>query len=74
MSIASDYAAAQAIQTTDQAAVDATAPAPLVGPNATFSVTKTGTLLVTKTGRADVIEATAAQAKAVADWIYANFV
>lgn len=74
MSLASDYAALQTTQAADQATLDATVPAPLVGPSATFSVTKEGNLRVVNTSRMDVIEASPLAAKAVADWIYATFV
>jgi hypothetical protein len=72
MSLASVYAASQTTQTSNQATTDATVPAPLVGANATFSVTKAGNMLVTPTGPG-INEASPAAALAVASWINATF-
>ena len=72
MSLASDYAAAQATQAANQVTVNVTEPPKLVGANATFSVTKAGNMLVTPTG-SGVTEAPPAAALAVAAWITATF-
>jgi hypothetical protein len=65
MSLASDYAAAVAAAT-------AGAPPKLVGLNATFEVSPTGNLLVTRTSTLP-LEASPTQALIVANWIITNF-
>ena len=72
MSLASDYAATQATAASGQVTANAAAPPPLVGANATFSVTPAGNLLVTRTTN-NPAEASPAAALAVRDWITATF-
>jgi hypothetical protein len=72
MSRASDYAATQATAAAGQVTANVGEPTPLVGPKATFSVTKEGNLLVTPTGGGPN-EASPAAALALAAWITLNF-
>ena len=72
MSLASDYAASQATAAAGQVTANTGVPAPLVGANATFSVTPQGNLLVTRTST-NPSEATPAAALALRDWITTTF-
>lgn len=72
MSLASAYAATQAAAAVGQVNANVGEPPPLVGANATFSVTPAGNMLVTKTGSGPA-EAPPAAALAVAAWITQTF-
>jgi hypothetical protein len=72
MSLASDYAAAQAVATADQATVTASVPAPFVGPNGRAEVTPTGNLRLVPTTTGE-FQIPAAAALAFAAWVTATF-
>lgn len=71
MSLASDYAAAQAVADADQATVTAAVPAPFVGPNGRADVTVSGNLKITPAG--GDFEIAPAAALAFAAWINTTF-
>lgn len=72
MSLASDYAAAQAASIAEQATITAAVPASFVGPNGRADVTTTGKMHLTQTTSGD-FELSAAAALAFAAWINATF-
>lgn len=72
MSLASDYAAAQAQVAADQVTANVAEPPQLFGPNATFSVTVQGNMLVVRTNTGPT-EVPPESALALAAWITATF-
>jgi hypothetical protein len=72
MSLASDYAAAQAAAAADQVTANASAPPPFSGPNGRAEVTTTGGLRLVPTGTTP-FEIPAAGALAFATWLTATF-
>lgn len=72
MSLASDYAAAQAAIIANQATVTAAAPPSFIGPNGRAEVTSKGNLHFVQTASGD-LELPAAAALIFADWINATF-
>lgn len=73
MSIASDYAAAQATADADKVTANQTVPAPFVGPNGSLSVTPDGNLLVTPASAGSNLTLPPDAALAAAAWIVATF-
>jgi hypothetical protein len=72
MSLAGDYAAAQAAAAADQVNANASAPPPFVGPNGRAEVTTTGGMRLVPTSTTG-FEIPGAGALAFAAWITATF-
>lgn len=73
MSIASEYAARQAVAAADLVTANQSEPPKLEGPNAIISVDADGNCRITPKGNPSVVIVPPLQAIAVANWIIATF-